>query len=296
MGQIEYRTFPFYIPESYRAEAARASLVYENAYSILHGTLNDRPLKDYRLYFITIQLNQMAMWHGHRAARTIPPSPQDNLPMGDHEHQPSMKLPILCRCSLFTGAFHCLRDTCKRNSILVPRIFTPFWFLEGNAVISESVFSESGRGRSSPLFEKQMKALLLDKGAYSYDKMINGSFRDYVPDHYQFSLPDECLGISISRKRYLEQRDAVHRQDPYSANPFNLSLRRDYNITKKKDLPKETMSSLTDRWGREDSLLMKVPFDTVIGAKKGKICQLPLTGKDRRRQDRCRKNNMTRNT
>ena len=62
-------------------------------------------------------------------------------------------------------------------------IFLPFWFIEGDAVFSETIFSESGRGRS-PDFTMDLKAQVLNKKIYSYDKALYGSFRDYVPDHY----------------------------------------------------------------------------------------------------------------
>src|SRR5665811_1867905 len=46
----------------------------------------------------------------------------------------------------------------------------PLWFLEGDAVFSESVLTESGRGRA-PSFQQQLKALMIEKGSvYKYDK------------------------------------------------------------------------------------------------------------------------------
>ena len=61
----------------------------------------------------------------------------------------------------------------------------PLWFLEGDAVFAESALTESGRGRS-PSFQKELKAISVEKDKiYKYDKIVNGSFRDYIPDHYQ---------------------------------------------------------------------------------------------------------------
>lgn len=59
----------------------------------------------------------------------------------------------------------------------------PNWYFEGDAVVSETVLTNSGRGRS-PYFFKEQRALLLNDIDYSYKKARNGSFKDIVPSHY----------------------------------------------------------------------------------------------------------------
>jgi len=76
-------------------------------------------------------------------------------------------------------------------------IFLPFWFIEGDAVYSETIFSKSGRGRS-PDFTMDLKAQVLDKKIYPYDKALYGSFRDYVPDHYTLGYELVLNGIYCS--------------------------------------------------------------------------------------------------
>ncbi|MDC7240399.1 MAG: hypothetical protein PQJ50_08560 [Spirochaetales bacterium] len=60
----------------------------------------------------------------------------------------------------------------------------PRWFLEGDAVHAETVYSESGRGRD-PLFYTQMKVLTLE-GGRSYQNFVNGSYRDHYPNYYSY--------------------------------------------------------------------------------------------------------------
>lgn len=62
-------------------------------------------------------------------------------------------------------------------------LYIPLWFLEGDAVYSETVFSEAGRGRD-PMFTLPLRAQLLTYGAYNYDKAYFGSYKTFVPDHY----------------------------------------------------------------------------------------------------------------
>lgn len=65
------------------------------------------------------------------------------------------------------------------NSITVPD-----WFYEGDAVHAETALSTQGRGRLSS-FLSGYNSLFLEGKNYSWMKLRNGSFKDYVPDHYQ---------------------------------------------------------------------------------------------------------------
>ncbi len=59
----------------------------------------------------------------------------------------------------------------------------PNWFLEGDAVYAETVYSKGGRGRS-PDFEREYRALRLSGINYNYEKASFRSFKDFVPSHY----------------------------------------------------------------------------------------------------------------
>ena len=76
-------------------------------------------------------------------------------------------------------------------------ISVPGWWLEGDAVMAETVLSETGRGRT-PRFTAQTKALFLDDKAYGYNKMILGSYRAYTPSMYEFGY----LMYSYIRSEY----------------------------------------------------------------------------------------------
>ncbi|HZI54772.1 MAG TPA: hypothetical protein VFD56_13745, partial [Chitinophagaceae bacterium] len=59
----------------------------------------------------------------------------------------------------------------------------PDWFYEGDAVYSETVLSRQGRGRL-PLFMNAYPSVWNAGKNYSWMKMRNGSWKDYVPGHY----------------------------------------------------------------------------------------------------------------
>ncbi len=69
------------------------------------------------------------------------------------------------------------------NGLQLPRIGTPDWFMEGDAVGAETVLTGSGRGRI-PNFDLGLRANLLAGRLFDYPKAVGGSFRDNVPDHY----------------------------------------------------------------------------------------------------------------
>lgn len=62
-------------------------------------------------------------------------------------------------------------------------ITVPDWFFEGDAVYNETLLSRQGRGRV-PLFMNAFKALYLDGKKYNYQKIRNGSYKDFVPNWY----------------------------------------------------------------------------------------------------------------
>jgi len=133
-------------------------------------------------------------------------------------------------------------------------IFLPFWFIEGDAVFSETVYSKSGRGRS-PDFSMDLKAQILDKKVYSYDKALYGSFKNYTPDHY-------TLGYQIVLNANLKYgnniwNDALNKvaRRPYVIVPFSSAIKK-YHGKGKVGLYTSTMEELKNTWHEEDSSLI----------------------------------------
>ncbi len=59
----------------------------------------------------------------------------------------------------------------------------PNWFFEGDAVLNETNVSRQGRGRL-PFFFNAFRSLWQADKKYSWMKLRNGSYRDFVPDDY----------------------------------------------------------------------------------------------------------------
>jgi hypothetical protein len=101
----------------------------------------------------------------------------------------------------------------------------PDWFFEGDAVYNETKFSPQGRGKLA-LFMSSYKSLYLSEKRYTYMQMRNGSFRKYMPNHYELGY----LLVTYGRKKYGDEiwskicEDAV-RFKPL-IYPFQKSLQK----------------------------------------------------------------------
>ncbi|WP_147243504.1 TolB-like translocation protein [Chitinophaga flava] len=104
-------------------------------------------------------------------------------------------------------------------------VAVPNWFWEGDAVINETAFSSQGRGRL-PAFFDGFRALSLAGKRYDYMKIRNGSYRDFIPDHY----PLGYLLSTYGREHYGNDfwkgvtSDAVRYRGVFY--PFSQSLKR----------------------------------------------------------------------
>ena len=78
------------------------------------------------------------------------------------------------------------------NSLSIPN-----WFWEGDAVYQETLVSDQGRGRL-PFFFSSYRSLWAADKHYSWMKLRNGSYRDYIPDHY----PLGYMLVAYGRERY----------------------------------------------------------------------------------------------
>ncbi len=61
----------------------------------------------------------------------------------------------------------------------------PDWIFEGDAVVSETIYSQEGRGRSAE-FERRMRALILEHPDVSWYEITNGSYVHAYPNEYQY--------------------------------------------------------------------------------------------------------------
>jgi hypothetical protein len=82
------------------------------------------------------------------------------------------------------GASHVLRALFgEGGQALANELSVPNWFFEGDAVFNETHVSEQGRGRL-PFYFNGYRAIWADGKQYGWQKLRNGSYRDFTPDWY----------------------------------------------------------------------------------------------------------------
>jgi hypothetical protein len=113
---------------------------------------------------------------------------------------------------------------------LVLGLHLPLWFIEGDAVWAESVFSHSGRLRD-PFFFLQQNAQWSAGIHYSYDKSYFGSYRDFVPDRY-------VLGARLISNANLKYGDDIFYKgldkaahQPWRPRAFTHGFKKETGIT-----------------------------------------------------------------
>lgn len=143
-------------------------------------------------------------------------------------------------------------------------VFIPFWFIEGDAVFSETIFSKSGRGRS-PDFTMDIAAQVVEKKIYSYDKAQFGSYKDYTPDHYTLGYQLVTYGnINYGLDLWNSMLNNVARK-PYTFVPFTKSIKK-VTGTGKVGYYKKVMESRKTSW--KSNADIKVDYQSIRTKEK----------------------------
>ncbi|WP_342645196.1 hypothetical protein [Mucilaginibacter sp. CSA2-8R] len=105
----------------------------------------------------------------------------------------------------------------------------PNWFAEGDAVYNETHLTSQGRGRL-PYFFNGYRSLWATGKNYSWMKLRNGSYRDFVPDWY----PLGYMMIAYGRETYGSQlwKNVNHDAAAYRAftYPFQHAVKKNTGV------------------------------------------------------------------
>jgi len=259
--QLNTDHFRFIFPVDYEKEAKRTARIFEESYVLTGGRYGEDKISNFPviIHNHSVESNGYVAWAPKRV-ELYPFPGQNSIPLF---HTSQLALHEL----IHVGQMQALRQGFSKPMEIIfgeqypgaLSIFSPFWFLEGEAVVSESVFSYSGRGRL-PDFEKRLKALILDSNRkYNYDILLSGSYKNYTPDHYQFGYQMAAYTLSNFGKDVFPATLKNIASKPYTLNPFNISLRQQTGLSKN-NLYYATIDHLRKSWSEADSLLVKSDF------------------------------------
>ena len=252
--QIRTDHFRIIYPREFDREAQRLTHVLEYYYEPNGRYLDHKPARiPVVLHNHSVRSNGFVAWAPKRMELVTTPSPhgdpQDYLEgLALHEFRHVVQVDKLRQ-----GFTRGLSYVTGEMGIGAVAGLMPFWYLEGDAVDAETRLSRAGRGRL-PSFEMEIKAMLAEvPGLYSYEKATMGSYRDYVPNHYQSGYQM----VSHARNKYGadiwgKMVDYTAR-NPYTLYPFYFGLKK-YAGTSKVGLYEETFEILRSHWSRRDSV------------------------------------------
>ncbi len=215
-------------PESFESQATGVATLLQESWELTGHTLSHEPGRiPVVVHNHNARSNGLVVWAPKRMELyTTPPQVSRGgdwlTQLAVHEQRHVVQVDKLNQGITRILSFFLGEQAVGITAGLVPR-----WFLEGDAVTAETLLTRSGRGRM-PSFDMPLRTLLMSRDEiYSYDKFILGSYKDYVPDHYQYGY----RMVSSLRREYgpeiWENALDFTARRPYYISPFTISLRRD---------------------------------------------------------------------
>ncbi|RKO71872.1 hypothetical protein D7322_10800 [Sphingobacterium puteale] len=139
----------------------------------------------------------------------------------------------------------------------------PSWFFEGDATLTETIYSRGGRGRL-PSFEMPIKANFQSKQNYSFDKYLLGSFKDIVPSYYTIGyLMTSTLKSELSPNYEADLFSELNKRPLY---PYNIN-----RVLKKKTggnsrhLFNKTITKLDSIWEQKTAYYHSQKYTEING-------------------------------
>ncbi len=231
--QIKTPRYRIVFPAELRKDAFRLAGSLENTHALTSQSFS-RPAKPMPvlLHNSSILSNGYVTWAPLRMELVATP-PQDSYAddwisqLSLHEYRHAVQISQLKQG--FTGALSVLSGEIGPGGI---SSMVPSWFYEGDAVVNETRNSQSGRGRV-PGFTMPLRTLLLSgRTVFTYDKAVFGSYRDYVPNAYQYGY--EMVSFSSSRWGDTFWPDALRytARNPFFIWPLAFYLKKNSGVYK----------------------------------------------------------------
>lgn len=267
--QINTPRYRLVFPSAFAPYAKRVASVLDTAHAYTSRTMGDPPGKtNILVHSYSAYSNGFVSWAPKRM-ELYPTPPQKGMTQDWlthlvlHEHRHLVQTDYLNR-GFTRFASYLFGQQAVGVAI---GLHYPMWLLEGDAVLTETLLTETGRGRM-PWFANQLKAQLLEKGVYGYDKAYLGSYRDFVPNYY-------VMGYHLvagARQQYNAEIwentvDGIAKNSWYPWQ-FNRQVKRQTSLNKTV-LYHAVFDSLRRQWQLEDAMNPVVPSVAVTDASKG---------------------------
>lgn len=260
---VQTANFEIIYPEGFEQQGKHVAQLLEKACDAVGYSLNHKPRKiSVVLHTGTVKSNAFLGWCPGRIEMFTTPNQgiysQDwleQLTLHEYRHMVQISKLEAEMPQLLKYLFG------EHAAALITGMYLPFWFIEGDAVAAETGLSRSGRGRC-PDFNRQYKALLVEKGKFNYEKAYLGSFRDDVPNHYQMGYL--MVAGARAKDQSLVWDSVLHfiARHPFSITAFDKGLKR-FTSKSTTALYQSVFDDLTLKWKKEDSSITPTYHSTL---------------------------------
>jgi hypothetical protein len=268
-SRIKWKTyqtphFKLIYPGSNDSVAYRYALFLEHTYPHIGKTIGESRIRSFPviLHPGNMLSNGMVVWAPRRMELVTTPSANLSAQSWDKHLVLHESRHVLQMYKLSQGLFKPLSYILGEQTSGVASVLVPKWFFEGDAVVTETAMSNSGRGRL-PEFNMIYRAQMLSGNFYSYDKWALGSYKNYTGDYY-------ALGYnltSFARYKYGEDIwDKVtsrYTRRFFQIPPFSRALKH-YTGLNTKALFNDTYHFLNEEWTDRDRIYQQSGFGDVI--------------------------------
>lgn len=240
-------------PQGTDSMAYRYALYLENAYPHMQKTIG-KPMKakfPVILHPANMISNGMVSWAPRRMELITTPSSDLGIQSWDKHLVLHESRHVFQTGKVMRGIFKPFYYLIGEQAAGVAAFFLPVWFLEGDAVGTETAMSNGGRGRL-PEFNMAYRAQMLggDK-FYSFDKWLLGSYKNYTGTYY-------ALGYDMTS--YARQRYGGDIWDKsttrYTRNLFFEGSFKHYTGSSFKQLYHDTFDFLREEWKKQDTAII----------------------------------------
>ncbi len=249
-------------------EALKLAAFFDSIAPHVSASLNYQPKRvNVLLHNHTAMANGFVSWAPRRSEFFTIPSQDNNSNLwlehlAIHEYRHVVQMSKLNRGLVKVAGYF----TGQQAVGAVGGLFLPMWFLEGDAVMTETALTNSGRGRSFD-FINPVKAQIIDKQIYSFEKSYLGSFKDHLPNYYQMGY----LFAAVNREKHGTElwENAVLNvgRRPLKLHPFYRKT-REITGQKKKPLFKNSFEYLKDEWIDEIKNQKFTEYENIIDDKE----------------------------
>ena len=133
-----------------------------------------------------------------------------------------------------------------QQSSTIGLLFMPLWGLEGDATLSETQMSSFGRALQ-PSFTMHYRAIGNPMKERGFNKWFCGSYREYIPDHYQLGYQITAYANTKYNENIWDKIVHYAVRNPYVFATTYVAMKRYYGTSTTK-LLRETFADLNDYW------------------------------------------------